>query len=1255
MRVAIAADHSGEFLLPSSKSGSCWNDGNNRPHPRLFANKGTCMSGSDPSGIHTEYRYLVASLENLQLQAPETARLNLQRLCQWWKQTDEQETVDDHSPPPWFTTLLRILNEAPLKDEVLNAVEVFVRNARKDFNPFQLFNQSPRALEIIARLACSSPFLTRTLQADPLFLTELTLDGRTADTKDREQFVAEAERLINETHGRSLRMGGLRKYQRRQLLRIGICDAFGLMDLRFITLQLSLLADAMVQCCLSEAAAELHLNPHTVTVIALGKLGGEELNYSSDIDLTLIAENPDPQLQRLAQSFIDWLSANVGPGFLYRVDLRLRPWGDAGPLVSSVEGYRSYLQCNAELWEKQAMLKARAIAGSPRMGRDFLSQIQPLLFTGSAAEIRSNINAMKSRIESRLRKKGKLHTEVKLGAGSIRDIEFLVQSLQLMHGAQTPWILSANTLDALVRLTEPGLINALWYRQLRSGYVFLRTIEHSLQLLHNQQTHELPTNPNQLNWLAFRLDYPDSETFLERFEQHRSTIRTIFEQCLFESTPLAAVDSVPVHARRPEYDQSIPNDDILNLRRPELERLLAQVDAETKCRVQIQAPRKQNDLLEILIVGKRFSGWLSAICGLMTTTSLDIRNGDAAAEEFPGGQPLPEGCFAAGLTVAVTTATNSTELAGTLQNAICEFGQLSDEHGAEYVSNELIIQVRQTMSGHEASGQTFAEAEIAVDIQQQNASSTRVEITGNDSRGFLFELFGALSFSGFHVLRAVIRSDGRKVNDLLFVREPDGSPVSSDERQDELRIAATLIKQFTHWLPSSGDPAQSLRRFRELVARLRPRQSWESSMHAMLAPGVLPRIARVLSMSQYLWETLLRLPAEEIPATLALPESLKSPISQQELQQQLERKLSSAVNSGWDMLNDFKDQQLFRIEMRHTLGHCTPFGAFSKELTDLAEVIITSAVETGWKQLSSALGDPWNDLTNSPCQCTIAALGKFGGVELGFASDIEIMLIYEAAGKTNGSQSTSNAEFFERLIRLLNQEIRSAQDGIFQLDLRMRPYGKAGPTAVLLENLTQYYAVGGPAWPFERQAMVRFRPVAGSKSFGQQVAQVVHAICYHKEQFDFDAMRAMRERQIRQLVFAGRIHAKLSDGGLVDCEYAVQALQLVWGKRYPALQQTNTLAVLKAASDCSLISKDDAATVQNACIFLRELIDCLRMVRGNAQDLNVPEQGSAAWNALAQRMQQVHGSHIPLNELEQQMAVIRQFSERVRQLVANFS
>ena len=1195
--------------------------------------------------------------------------------------------------PPWYWNLHRVCHDAPLKDFVLSVIDQYVRNAASQFDVFGLFNSTPRALGILARLACASPYLIQTLLADPPYLTTLTLSGRTSEMKAREQFVQEATAEITAAMNRSQKLSALRKFQRRELLRIGMCDAFGLLDLRFVTLQLSLLADAMVQCCLNFAMQDANVTDLSLSVISLGKHGGEELNYSSDIDLVLICDQDSSVMQRVARLTIDGLTENAPPGFLYRVDLRLRPWGEAGPLVSTILAYADYLIQDAATWEKQAMLKARVVAGNRSVGHRFLKRIGPLLFTDSAVDIRNSIHQMKELIELRLRQRGKLYSEVKLGVGSIRDIEFLVQSLQLIHGEHEQRILSFNTLDSLVRLAEFGLISAAWYRQLRAGYVFLRTVEHSLQLLHNQQTHELPSDRRQMEWLANRLDYPDAATLMLRFDEHRLAVRTIFDESLqFESTSKSlasgAISTEKTATGLPD-DLSPPNESSdaqqqqLSDRQLQLVEIFAAVDAGSDAIVSVRQNPVAADHWNLIVCGKDFSGWLSVICGLLSIYRLDIRRGDALTGDGVNGygDRCVTGrflaCFEVQIDVSYGDMSEPTMiaegLAKSLQDEISRLSLLSRNNHIDNVRAELLSRFCDAVPLQSESESTSAEVDVEL-IRLPDSVLTQMNITGADSWGFMYELASALSLSRFRVLRAIIDAEGSQVRDVLYVRERNGRPIDSEERLQELQLAATLIKQFTHWLPTTNDPHHALARFRDLVSRLQPAVAWFDNMKSLRRSEVLHAVARVLGISQYLWEAFLQSRHQQLFPLLANPEALAVREDRESLQHELNNACGTAnrragdvnplINSvidgsqsnsqgtdiprstsnSWLALNEFKDRNLFRIDMRHVLGHCRPFGAFSEELTELAEIVVTNGLQVAWKELVSEYGHPLCEDGTTECRWTLAGLGKFGGIEMGFASDIELILIFEEPGRTSGTNAISNGVFFDHLINAVATGIVAPQDGIFHVDLRMRPFGQAGSGAVSLQDFEKYYAQDGPAWPYERQALVKFRSVAGDQDFQTTVTAACHRAIYEAGQFEFAAMRAMRERQIRQLVRGGAINAKLSDGGIVDCEYAVQSLQMTFGTTMTSLRHPNTLRALNEAAKLNLIEPAQRDSIQLAYIFLRELIDCLRLVRGNAKDLTLPAPDSRDWKMLARRMKSIHDSNVPLEDLETQMAKVREFS-----------
>jgi glutamate-ammonia-ligase adenylyltransferase len=185
----------------------------------------------------------------------------------------------------------------------------------------------------------------------------------------------------------------VRRYQRGELLRIGASDLLSLYDLPAVTGQLSNLADGMSRACLAHASEQSGTSAKGFVVMGMGKLGGSELNYSSDIDLLFLCANNGTDYLRLGQHLIDALASMSAEGFLYRVDMRLRPWGRDGALVSTLDGYLGYLHKNARHWEKQALIKARPIAGDFSLGDDFLKQVEPFIYGENPESLRASVHA----------------------------------------------------------------------------------------------------------------------------------------------------------------------------------------------------------------------------------------------------------------------------------------------------------------------------------------------------------------------------------------------------------------------------------------------------------------------------------------------------------------------------------------------------------------------------------------------------------------------------------------------------------------------------------------------------------------------------------------------------------------------------------------------------------------------------------------------------------------------------------------------
>src|SRR5262245_31434628 len=369
----------------------------------------------------------------------------------------------------------------------------------------------------------------------------------------------------------------LRRFRRLADLRIAWLDECRRLAVDLVTLQISWLADALIAVALARASAEVARRlrvpappagegPPGFAVFALGKLGSLELNYSSDIDLLFLSGAPgrsglSPELEevyftRLAERLIALLSDFTEGGQLYRVDTRLRPGGSASRLVWSLQAALDYYHSEGRTWERQALIRLRPAAGDLELARSFISQIDPFIFrrTLSGEEI-AELRGLKTQLERLAAERGESETHVKIGRGGIRDVEYIVQYLQLLHGAAIPELKEANLFGVLEALEKKKLLNADETDSLRRGYRFLRQVEHRIQLAYLRQTHRLPDNPRDLRRIARGLGYEGGESFRETLAAHSARIRQVYRR-LFESAAapeaeeerLAAILELPLPA-----------------------------------------------------------------------------------------------------------------------------------------------------------------------------------------------------------------------------------------------------------------------------------------------------------------------------------------------------------------------------------------------------------------------------------------------------------------------------------------------------------------------------------------------------------------------------------------------------------------------------------------------------------------------------------------------------------------------------------
>jgi glutamate-ammonia-ligase adenylyltransferase len=374
-------------------------------------------------------------------------------------------------------------------------------------------------------------------------------------------------------------------------------------------------------------------------------------------------------------------------------------------------------------------------------------------------------------------------------------------------------------------------------------------------------------------------------------------------------------------------------------------------------------------------------------------------------------------------------------------------------------------------------------------------------------------------------------------------------------------------------------------------------------------------------VSDFLWEDFLRMQHDNLLPVVRDVDALVGAKSRQQLEHELAARLRNVDGYAGKRasLNAFKDREMFRIDMRHIQGVITGLGQFSAELSDLAEVVVCAAYELCWSELQAHHGQPLLE-NGKPCSLSVCALGKLGGRELGFASDIELLFVYAGNGKTSGAEMISTPEFYEHFVRSFVETIHAKREGVFEVDLQLRPYGSAGSLAVMLRAFETYFVPDGPAWDYERQALLRLRPIVGDAELGNHLLNLRDEYLHTGLSFDIASMRAMRERQRRHLVTAGTFNAKFSAGGVVDVEYLVQALQINHGHSDESVRHANMREAMQALRAAGVLADKDFEHLRTAYRFFRLLINALRMVRGNARDLTVPPAGSEEFAFLARRL-----------------------------------
>lgn len=406
--------------------------------------------------------------------------------------------------------------------------------------------QYPHYIEIIVAISANSNYLTDILVRDPEYFYWIVNPSTLKLKLELERFSESLRDILTSYNSLDAKLNAIRAIKRKETLRIGLKDILGLEELDSVTNELSVLAKGissiLFEICYNEILEKYSVKKpnRKYCLIALGKLGGSELNYSSDIDLMIFYDKNVNVNNKLSYHefltevillFIESAVSITNAGYIYRVDFRLRPDGKNSPLCNTYASYINYYESRGEDWERQMLIKADFISGSKNLFNKFTDYISHFIYPSTfAISPLEQIKKLKNAIEKKL----KDEENIKLTSGGIRNIEFSVQALQLLNGGRFPEIRTPNSLEAINKLEHKNLITEKEAKVFSEAYVFYRKIEHFLQLMNDTQTHTIPGKGYMLNSLSSFLGFKNTAAFQKEVSRYRNAVLNIYNSIVNE-------------------------------------------------------------------------------------------------------------------------------------------------------------------------------------------------------------------------------------------------------------------------------------------------------------------------------------------------------------------------------------------------------------------------------------------------------------------------------------------------------------------------------------------------------------------------------------------------------------------------------------------------------------------------------------------------------------------------------------------------
>jgi glutamate-ammonia-ligase adenylyltransferase len=474
--------------------------------------------------------------------------------------TERAHRILEKIAPP----LLQEIFASPDPDMAMTNLERFLCAVGSRSTFYALLAENREVLKLIVSLFGMSEFLSKIFIGHPELLDSMVARTLASSFKGLDVMEEELQQMLAQAGDFEERIDLLRRYRHEEFLRIGMNDIYGKLGQTEIANQLTTLADACLKAACTIARQELTRfgrplyrdpdgNDHEAdfAVIAMGKMGGMELNYHSDLDIIYIYDHQGytdgtkqisnhEYFAKLGQKIIMILTTQTREGYVYKLDTRLRPSGNAGPLVTSLESFRTYHKDEAQVWERQALTKSRVVFGGDNLKDGIEAVIRHTLYDFSADDaVRSEIHRLRMRMENEIARESEGNYNIKTGRGGMVDVEFIVQYLLLKYGQSIPEIRSKSTLTTLKSIRSAGILCETDCETLLSGYKFLRRLENRLRIVHDNSINDLGGTKENLDMLARRLGYDPKlrhpgDRLMNEYEAVTEGIRGVYERILGE-------------------------------------------------------------------------------------------------------------------------------------------------------------------------------------------------------------------------------------------------------------------------------------------------------------------------------------------------------------------------------------------------------------------------------------------------------------------------------------------------------------------------------------------------------------------------------------------------------------------------------------------------------------------------------------------------------------------------------------------------